>query len=162
MNVKLTEGLIENLKRDEGFRSEVYVDTTGHDTIGYGTKLPLNDLESSCLPEGQDIREDGVNKEQAECMLKKELRQKARDTRREFEHIWDELNQPRKDVLINMAYNLGVYGLTRFKKMIGALERGDYEAAADEMLDSQWHDQTKRRAERLARQMRMGTRIDYR
>ena len=55
-----------------------------------------------------------------------------------------------------MAFNLGVAGLLKFKKMIAALEKRDYDTAAIEMLDSQWAKQVGQRSQELSRQMRTG------
>ena len=62
----------------------------------------------------------------------------------------------RQKVLIDMAVNLGVGGLLQFRRMIAAIELGDYGAAADQMLDSRWAEQVKTRADRLAEMMRTG------
>ena len=55
-----------------------------------------------------------------------------------------------------MAFNLGVGGLFKFRRMITALERGDFDAAANEMVDSAWYWQVGRRAQRLTKMMRTG------
>ena len=55
-----------------------------------------------------------------------------------------------------MAYQLGVEGVMKFKKMIAALQNGDYDRAADEMADSLWAKQTPSRAQRLMTLMRIG------
>jgi lysozyme len=43
-----------------------------------------------------------------------------------------------------------------FKKMLAALDRGDFETAAEEMLDSKWKDDVHGRAIRLSNEMRSG------
>ena len=58
------------------------------------------------------------------------------------------------DVAIEMAYQMGMDGLKSFRKMWAAIEAEDYESAANEMLDSKWHEQTPERAETLAFLMR--------
>lgn len=55
-----------------------------------------------------------------------------------------------RDVLIEMAYQLGVDGVLKFKKTLLALSSEDFESAADEMLDSLWARQTPKRAQALA------------
>lgn len=66
------------------------------------------------------------------------------------------LSHNRQDVLIDMAYNLGVSGLFGFKRMWLAIYRNDFEAAAREMLDSVWAGEVKGRALSLADKMRVG------
>lgn len=56
--------------------------------------------------------------------------------------------------MANMAYQLGVSGVLRFRKMLEALRAGDREKAAEEALDSAWATQTPERAQRVARLIR--------
>jgi hypothetical protein len=50
---------------------------------------------------------------------------------------------------------MGVEGVLTFKKMWAALEKGDYEEASKEMLDSDWHKKdTPTRAKKLAEKMK--------
>jgi lysozyme len=55
-----------------------------------------------------------------------------------------------------MAFNLGINRLVKFRKMLEALGKQDYQAAADQMLDSLWVEQVGDRAKRLADLMRNG------
>ena len=55
-----------------------------------------------------------------------------------------------QDVLLSMSYQMGVTGVTRFKKMLAAMLLKDWTKAADEMLDSKWARQTPNRAKRLS------------
>lgn len=63
----------------------------------------------------------------------------------------------RQDVLCDMAYNLGLAGMLKFRKMLSAVKRGAWDMAAYEMLDSKWAKQVGKRAEELAFLMRSGT-----
>jgi lysozyme len=68
---------------------------------------------------------------------------------------WEEIDDARQRVLLNMAFNLGDR-LRQFKRLLAAIGEGDYEAAATEMLRSAWATQVKGRATRLAAMMRKG------
>lgn len=70
--------------------------------------------------------------------------------------------QARAEVLINMAFNMGVPGLLKFRRALDAVRADDYDAAASHMLDSRWACQVGRRAVELARQMRAGVRGEVR
>jgi lysozyme len=59
-------------------------------------------------------------------------------------------------VLVELVFNLGMPRLLGFKKMWAALDRKDYAAAADEMMDSKWAQQVKGRAKTLSDKMRQG------
>jgi lysozyme len=58
-------------------------------------------------------------------------------------------------VLVNMAFNMGG-GLLSFVNTLAAIQRGDYNAAANGMLASRWATQVGARATRLADMMRNG------
>lgn len=66
------------------------------------------------------------------------------------------LSPVRKDVVLNMTFNLGLPGFRRFKKTIDAIEAEDWEKAAREMLNSRWAKQVGKRAEELAAMMKRG------
>ncbi len=55
-----------------------------------------------------------------------------------------------QEVVLNMCYQLGVTGVSKFRKAISALQDGEWQEAADEMLDSLWARQTPNRAEELS------------
>ncbi len=122
--------LITKIKESEGFNGESYLDSLEIPTIGFGTKLPLDEDEATLI-------------------LKHRLAKK-------IDHLLQEkpvvliLSLERQEVLFEMAYQLGVGGLLKFKKMWDAIENRDYETASVEMLDSRWSVQTPRRAEKLA------------
>jgi len=134
----ITKALVDSVKIGEGLRLFPYRCTAGKLTIGYGRNL-------------DDV---GISKEEAEYLLMKDL-EKAEKEAEKFP-VFKKLNQARKDVLIEMVFNLGYARLYGFKKMFAALEKGDYSEAANQMLDSNWHKQVGKRAERLAYFMRIG------
>ena len=126
--------LIEMIKKHEGFRGMPYNDSLGFPTIGYGTKLPITE-------------------EEAELLLKHRLDEKILKLS-EKEPFYLELPEKAQEVVANMAYQMGVGGVLKFKKMWAALKEGDYKKAANEMLDSRWAKQTPNRAKELAEIMR--------
>jgi len=126
----MSDDLIERIKDDEGFRGNVYKDSLGYDTVGYGTKMPITKLEATMLLRGR-------------------LYQKKEELERK-EPYFKYLPEPIADVVLEMAYQLGVNGVLKFKRMWKALKDGDYDKAANEMLDSRWAVQTPNRAKRLS------------
>lgn len=131
--------VIEALMKDEGFRARPYKDTMGKTTVGYGRNLDDNPLT---IPEAKALLLNDVTRTVA-----------AMDARMPW---YRTLNDVRKAVLINMAFNLGVLGLLTFRKMIAAIQRGDFVEAAREMRSSKWYQQVGHRAERLAKEMETG------
>ena len=126
--------------RDEGFRSQVYLDHLGFPTIGYGTK----------------ISELDVSKEEAERWLDAELDEKEERLRRIPQYV--HLSITRKNVIRSMAYQMGVQGTKNFKKMWEAITVEDYDEAATQMRDSRWWRDplTQARAGRMALRMSTG------
>jgi lysozyme len=132
------EKLTAELKVDEGFRGKVYKCSAGKLTIGYGWNL-----EDSELPERI-----------AEMMLSYAVGDKLQSLERLS--WWCGLNDARKRAIVNMAFNIGVAGVLKFKKMIAAIEREDFSQAALEMDDSRWSKQVGARADRLILMMNRG------
>jgi len=130
--------LKEELKIDEGFRECVYKCSAGKLTIGYGHNVEDNPIPEAFADQllGYDIA--GAL---AEC--------------ERFDWFFD-LDDVRKRVIINMVFNLGFNGVSKFKKMIAALEEKRFSLAASEMLDSRWANQVGRRALRLSKMMHEG------
>lgn len=129
------------LRRDEGLRLKPYRDSVGKLTIGYGRNL-------------DDV---GIYSAEADCLLTNDI--KAATVTLESHFPWTtDLEQVRKDVLLNMTFNMGIVGLAQFKQMLASVQAGNYAAASREMLDSKWAEQVGPRAQRLSIQMETGTR----
>ena len=116
---------IRILKRQEGFRGEPYKDQAGNLTIGYGTKIPIDEAEGLLL-----LNSRLAGAEEA-------LAVRWHPYRDQPEHV--------KQALCLMAYQLGVEGELQFKKMLACLERGDTHCAAREAMASEWQHQTPQR-----------------
>jgi len=127
--------LIATIKHDEGYREEIYFDTEGIPTGGFGHAFHIG----SKLPQyiWELILEIDINIAETD-----------------YTRLNLDLDEYRKNVIVNMLFNLGLPRLLKFKKMLKALREHDYERAADEMLDSKWAKQVGQRAERLAKTMR--------
>ena len=129
--------LIKDIKRHEGFRPTVYKCTEGYDTIGYG--FAIKDL---------DIDEDV-----ADLILMKKLHTLLQRISVAFPWFQD-IDDIAKSVVINMCYQLGLRGFSKFKKTIYLLETNQYQEASIEMLDSLWAKQTRNRAKELSETLR--------
>lgn len=129
------------VKQAEGFQGQLYKDSEGYFTIGYGRLL-------------DPIRGGRVSQDEAEYMLSNDLRVAERLC--EAMPAYLDLSPVRQAVLIEMCFNLGAAGLKHFKRMFSALVKQEYDYAASEMLNSRWAMQVKGRAVRLAKQMELG------
>lgn len=137
----MERNLLKRIKASEGWVPRVYTCPAGKLTIGYGFNLEDCDMPKEVADKWLSI-------------LVNEVRTALYKSSNSQTFGW--LTLSRKEVLIDMAYNLGVNGLMGFKNMWKALEDGDYDRAADEMLDSKWARQVGRRATELAEIMRTG------
>lgn len=129
---------LEQIKFDEGFRGKPYLDTVGKTTIGYGRNLDDNPL----------------TKEEAGYLLKNDLKKVSYECCKL--PYFSELTIPRRAVIINMVFNLGMTRFKKFKKTNKALADKNYLLASIEMLDSKWARQVGDRATRLSEQMKNG------
>jgi lysozyme len=144
VNLELLE---QELERDEGKRLKPYKDSVGKVSIGIGRNLD----------------DKGISEDEVRLMLKNDI----------AEHLglldkylpwWRGLDEVRQRVLANMGFNMGVGPspehptgkLLTFKNTLAAMERGDYEAAANGMSASAWARQVGVRATRLVEMMRTG------
>ena len=132
--MKNIDDLIFSIKEHEGFRGEVYQDHLGFDTVGYGTKMPITRKEATVL-----LR-----------LRLTAMTEKLFDRQPIFRYLPPEA----QSILSEMAYQMGVAGLMKFKKTWDFLEDHDFQSASVEMLNSKWHKQTPSRAEELASRMK--------
>ena len=138
MNQSLEE-IAENLIiKYEGIRLKPYEDSLGNLTIGIG----------------RNLSERGISRAEAFALLRNDLRWVKEEL--EKYDFYKALNPVRKAVLINMMFNLGPERFSSFKKMISALEIGDFRSASVEMLRSKWAVQVGVRAIELAKLMLTG------
>ena len=131
--------LAEQLRRHEGLRLKPYKCPSGKLTIGYGRNLV----------------DRGISKQEAEMLLINEIKDiKARLT---LVLKWfSDLDPIRQDCLVNMAYNMGVSGLLRWKKTLEDIKERRYKDASQKMRESLWAGQVGKRALELADQLEKG------
>ena len=141
--------LIEDLIRDEGMVLKAYDDATGKE-------IKTGDVIKGkiTIGVGRNLQGRGITEKEAKDMLFHDIEYFYKQMRKH--HTFNTINDCRKRVILNMAFNLGVAGVLSFKKMWLALEREDYVEASHQMLDSKWAEQVGHRATRLAETMRIG------
>lgn len=138
--------LVAQLVIDEGYRSLAYDDASG-DTV----KAPRGNLTIGI---GWNIA-NGIPKPLAEMVCKYFISECDEALTRSL-HFYLSLDQVRKAVLCNMAFNMGVSKLMDFKQTLKAIETKDYRLASLAMLQSQWAQQVGQRAVRLSKMMNTG------
>lgn len=141
---------IAELMDDEGIRLVVYDDATGqpikpgsvvkgHPTIGVGRALDVH----------------GISRDESAQLLANDIF--AVEAALNKWPWFLALDPVRRGVMTNLAFNMGVHGLLQFARMIGALQRFDFNGAGDELASSRWARQVQRsRSKRLLDQLRTG------
>ena len=138
----MTEALIDQLKRHEGLVLHAYTDHLGFWTIGYGRLI-------------DERRGGGLSAAEAEMLLRNDVARVRSDIERRLP--WAKgLSEARQQALCNMGFQMGVSGLLGFRNMLSALQRGRFDLAAREALDSRWAQQTPTRANEVAGMLRDG------
>jgi len=130
---KILSTTSKQLEQDEGFRSKPYQDHLGHWTIGHGF-TSLRENESRLVLQMKIMRIVSI------------LNRRVK---------WFEDADPVvQQVLAEMCFQVGLFGLLGFKKTLRYLSEKQYNQAADEMLDSLWARQTPNRAKRASDRIR--------
>ena len=138
---------VEIIAREEGFRVKPYLCSECYPTVGYGQRIG---------PKGADIKlyEFSIPEPVARLWLEYEV--KRVQAVMFSAGIGHDVDGDRYSVLVSMAYQLGVAGLLKFKKMLAAVDGENWNEAAIQALDSRWAKQTPERAKRHADALRTG------
>ena len=124
--------LIKRIMKHEGFRETPYPDVIhGWDVPTFGHGLTY------------------ITKEESQQIVANRIRKIEHDLAVKIAFFYLLPNEV-QEVLIEMAYQMGVNGTMGFRNMLSELHDQSFEAAADEMLNSKWAVQTPSRARSLA------------
>ncbi len=138
----MKDKLLQQLKRDEGFVDHAYQDHLGYWTIGIGRLI--------------DRRKGGkITEDEPLYLLNNDVERFEKEVTKALPWV-SNLDEARRGVILNMAFNLGTQGLLGFKNTLKNIQEGNYAQAAKMMLDSKWAYQVGNRAIRLAKQMETG------
>ena len=137
--------LLESVKKHEGYRNKVYLDTLGKRTVGVG---------HLCV---EDFWEDDKEYEEKFLMtiLEHDLSTAIKGANDLMaEHGCMDINEKAHELIIEMVFQLGKSGVSKFRNMWKALSELNYVGASYEMLDSRWAKQTPNRANAMAKIMK--------
>ncbi len=132
--------LSAQLIRHEAMKLRPYIDPAGKITIGVGRNLD----------------DTGITADEAAYLLDGDISRTIRGLAARYPAWFPALDPVRQAAVTNMAFNLGIGGFSTFTTLIAALTRGDFNAAADAMIQSLWAKQVGYRALELSEQMRSG------
>ena len=136
--------LLASVKKHEGYRNKVYLDTLGKRTVGVG---------HLCV---EDFWED--DKEYEEKFLMTILEHDLETAIKGAKDLMSEngcmdIDEVAEEIIIEMIFQLGKTGVSKFKNMWKHLSALEYSDAASEMLDSRWAKQTPNSAQGMSAQM---------
>ena len=120
-------------------RHVVYDDSLGVPTIAYG----------------RNLRHRGLSESEARFLLSNDIDETVADVNERLPWVED-MNGPRRAVVYDMAFNMGMSSFLGFRNTLRAMKRGKYRRASKRMLKSLWADQVGYRADELSDQMRTG------
>ena len=131
--------LKDQLIRDEDLKLKPYKDSEGKLTIGVGRNL-------------SDV---GISLQEADVLLANDI--KAATVALESNFPWTmDLDEVRKGAMVNMAFNMGIRGLSGFHDFLVKMQAKDFKGASQSMLESLWAKQVGMRAQRLSIQIESG------
>ena len=152
-----SQNYYDMLSLNEGNKPKVYKDSKGNRTIGIGFNLEDAANRKFLKREGIDINElfDGrkLSENETRTLYNHSLTQAFKDAQ-SYDPNFAKRPEAVKMTLVDMAFNLGLTRLNKFKDMKAGLMNNDYNVAADEMIDSKWYKQVKSRGPRMVQVMR--------
>ena len=142
--------LVSDLQTDEGWVGYLYDDANG-EKIGPGTTVKGNPTAAW----GFALNVAPLTQQEALPILNSRTAAVVSNLISALPWI-AALSEPRQRALCNCAYNLGVAGLETFTTFLGMVQSGDFEGAADDLLQTKWASQVGERAQRIAALIRNG------
>jgi len=151
---------LDKLIEHEGMVLTVYQDTLGIDTIGIGRNLKdrgisPEELAYMDIPNMAIVYTEGISEADARYLAMNDIKIVENELSQVHKCV-DNLDAVRQLILMDMAFNMGVPRLCKFKKMWNAIHEGNFDAASLEMMDSRWARQVGSRARKLADAMKSG------
>ena len=131
--------LIGQLKIHEGMKLKPYKCTAGKLTIGIGRNL-------------EDV---GISEDEANMLLRHDIQEATEQLLHAFPWM-NELNDARISAMINFTFNVGIGTVKKFENTLSYMQSGEWDKAADEMMDSRWARQVGNRAIEVTEQIRTG------
>jgi GH24 family phage-related lysozyme (muramidase) len=139
--------ITSRLQNEEGYRCFAYDDKTGNDV-----KAPVGKLSIGI---GWNLQDNGCPLDLAQYIASYFLKKFDAQLTKELD-FYEKLDEVRKCVLLDCAFNMGVGGLETFKQTLNLVSQGFYQNAAVQMRKSKWYEEVPSRAEGLCQMMETG------
>ena len=154
--IPIPAALVPHIRVSEGYSETPYRCPAGKLTIGYGTNIEsLDEAERAYLGVASGAAIRRVTREQAEWLLLHRLHVAIHEAHARWPWL-PGLSDRRRAAVYDMAYNLGVPKLAGFRRMLAALQAGDWQRAAAGATDSAWFRQVGRRGPAVVKLIREG------
>jgi len=161
--LQLKQKLTEMLRKHEGNKLYVYLDTEKKPTIGIGRCLSTKGLskkECDYLKLGtydknkviEILKVRKITQPEADYLLSNDIEYFTNEIEKSLPYF-KTLPDSVKLVLLDMSFNLGINGLLNFKNTIALIKNGNYKHASKEMLNSKWAKQVGYRAIDLSKML---------
>lgn len=131
---------VTEVKHDESCELKMYLDTKKINTIGWGFNLDANKIPQ----------------EVADYLLYYMMREALKDAKEFCGAGWDKMNEARRAVMINLAYNVGRKTLFSFTTLRTGIQQGNFDYAAARLLSYKWCGDVKTRCPKMVRQLKTG------
>ena len=128
------------IKKNEGYSNKPYKDQLGFYTIGYGHLIKKNENKYFT---------NTYNKKYFNKLFELDFNKAHKEYKKFFFKKNHKNNE--KELLIEMIFQLGLTGVSKFKKMLFFLEKKQKHMVCLEMINSLWYKQTPKRVENLIR-----------
>jgi len=153
--------IVDSIQKHEGYEPKPYIDPLVRKKLEFLMPDFLEKLDAHwdelniTVGYGRCIQTNPLTKIDCEYLLVLEIENIFADLMTDFS-FFEDSPQHVQNVLVEMAYQLGISGLHKFKKTLEHIENGDYKKASVEMLLSKWARQTPKRAKELSNLMKGG------
>jgi lysozyme len=134
--------LAQQLIQEEGNVPHAYPDGEGYLTIGIGHLIDPR--------KGGSITQDTIM-----YIFNLDVQEKVNQLDQNLSW-WRNENEVRQRVMIDLCFNLGITGLLGFHNTLKHWQAGEYEQAAQGLLDSKAAQQTGKRYQKLAQMLKTG------
>ena len=126
------------IKKNEGYRNQIYYDQLGKPTIGFGHLIKQKE---------KFLHRKKYSKKYLNTIFENDFNLALNDFIKNYSV--KSLSKNLQEVLLEMIFQLGIKNCLKFKKFNKLLKLKYLHMAALEMLDSRWYVQTPKRAENL-------------
>jgi lysozyme len=152
----VNDSLLKTITKAEGERDKVYKDTVGKRTIGIG--FNMDSPNSRVVWKNAGVKtnfDDALNgkaritKDEIQSLLRTTYETAEKDARKLIPNF-DKHPENVQNAIVEMSFQLGLPGLSGFKRTLNAIKKGEYSLAAKYLKQSKYATQTPSRVKRIA------------